>query len=277
MTSGVGWWRLFVERLGRALRGPEPIPTTVFIPPPPPDTVKVRRQSATPIIVAASGHVFSFNVHATFIWTGHRMHREELSEVAQRLTPFAVRKLTALSAARARQYPAHHARELEIELQDALDGSGEWPYVLDEVRVTCRPYVWVEIEDRVKEAIRPYREKLIQLDCDHDVQMRRAAYAEALSRQWRTVLTELLDDPLADGAAKLTETELANVVSEIVAERKEIAARLQKLLEDRLGDGDAFDRAEQFEHLKERLERMAGVAFAGGAGRSPNGSQSPLA
>ena len=34
--------------------------------------------------------------------------------------------------------------------------------------------------------------------------MKRAEYAERLSKQWMTILTDLMGSPLADGAAQLT-------------------------------------------------------------------------
>jgi hypothetical protein len=106
---------------------------------------------------------------------------------------------------------------------------------------------------------------LIQLDCEHDVQMKRAEYAERLSKQWMTVLTDVVANPLAGGAAIMTEKEFAEVVEKIVAERKSAAEKLEKLLEEKVRDGDAFERMEHFETLRKRLELDADRIFAGKA------------
>ncbi|MEV0607289.1 hypothetical protein AB0I61_13060 [Polymorphospora rubra] len=259
------------------LRGPEPMPEPAPPPPPPappPGRLTERRDLTAPLVVPASGYIFTFNVYAAFVWVSNGLPREVLNGSAQHFMPYAVRELKAIAASRARHHPAHHARELEVELQRILTDRGNWRYRRGDVEVTCRPYVWVELEDRVKRAVQPYWEQLIKLDCEHDVQMKRAEYAEQMSKQWLAILADLVGSPLADGAAQMTEKEFAAVVEKIVAERKAAAAKLDSLLEEKVRDGDAFDRAEHFELLKERLERFATSAFAGSGARSPNGAAS---
>jgi hypothetical protein len=218
--------------------------------------------------VPASGYIFNFNVHAAFVWTSNGLPRELLSGSAQHFMPYAVGKLKALAAGRARNYPPHRARELEAELQELLAEKGSWRYTRGGTEVTCRPHVWVQLDDRVKQAVQPYWEQLIKLDCEHDVQMKRAEYAEQLSKQWTAILTDLVGSPLADGAAQMTEKELAAVVEKIMAERKAATAKLDSLLEEKVRDGDAFDRMEHFETLKDRLERQAAYTFTTGGGAS---------
>jgi hypothetical protein len=286
----VGRWPRFFAWLGRvwralvrALSGPsEPEPELVVTPPPPPPgTLMERRRLSAPLVVPARGYTFSFNVHAAFVWTSHGIDRESLSELTHYFMPFAVRTLTALAARHARDIRPHRAHDLEVEIQDVLEKQGLWRFRRDDVEITCRPHVWVKLDDRVRQAVEPYWEQLIRLDCEYDVQMRRAEYAETLSGQWKAMLTDLMDSPFADGAAELTEKQLSEVVQKIVAERRAAAAKLEDLLAERIRGGDAFDQMEHFETLKERLERDAsiGVAHAtssaNGNGRatSPSGDQ----
>lgn len=255
------FWRWLLD----VLRGPEVMPEPVLppaSPPPPQGRLSERRDLTSPLVVPASGYIFNFNVHAAFVWTSNGLPRELLSGLVQHFMPYAARELKALAAGRARHYPPHRARELEVHLQELLAEKGSWRYTLDGAEVTCRPHAWVQLDERVKQAVQPYWEQLIKLDCEHDVQMKRAEYAEQLSKQWMSILTDLVGSPLADGAAQLTEKELAVVVEKIIAERKAAAAKLDGLLEEKIREGDAFDKVEHFEMLKERLERQAAYTFA---------------
>ncbi len=260
----VGGWQRFFAWLGRvwrglvdALRGPEPEPVAPPPPPlPPPGMLQERRRLTAPLVVPANGYTFSFHIHASFVWTSHGLARESLTSLTQYFMPYAVRTLNALAARHARTFPAHRAHDLEVQLQEVLAGQGPWRFIRDDVEITCRPHIWVKLEDRVKQAVQPYWEQLIKLDCEHDVQMKRAEYAEKLSKQWTALLSDLMGSPLADGAAELTEKQLSEVVHKIVADRQAAAEKLDALLTERVKDGEAFDRMENFEILKERLERQ---------------------
>jgi hypothetical protein len=268
----VGRWQRFLAWLGRVwrrlvsgLRGPEPTPEPVVAPPSQPGTLKERRRLTAPLVVPASGYTFNFNVHAAFVWTSNGIERESLGELTQYFMPFAVRTLTALAARHARNLSPHRAHDLEVEIQEVLAKQGPWRFSRDDVEITCRPHVWVKLEDRVRQAVEPYWEQLITLDCEHDVQMKRAGYAEKLSEQWKTILADLMGSPFADGAAELTEKQLSAVVQKIVAERRAASEKLDNLLAERIRDGDAFDRIEHFELLKERLDRKGATDFANAA------------
>ncbi|MEV4628277.1 hypothetical protein AB0J90_18580 [Micromonospora sp. NPDC049523] len=250
-----GSWLLALwHRLVAALSGPDPMPMPPPPPPPPPPgRLTERREAQTPIIVPARGYVFTFRVHATFIWSSEGIPKEILSGSAQYFMPYAIRTLTRLAAARARNVVAHRARELEVELQRAISDPGPWRYERNEVRVACQPYVWVELDDGVKQAVKPYWEQLIKLDCEYDVDVKRAQYVDRLSRQWLTILEKLVDNPVAGGAAKMTNESLAAVVRDLIAEQSATAQRLEDLLGERLRNGDAYEQAASFDLLAERL------------------------
>jgi hypothetical protein len=285
VEPSVSAWRRFAAWLGRvwrwfiaAVRGPEPMHGPVLPPPPlppPPGRHSERRRLQSPLVVPASGHVFNFNIHASFIWTSHGLPRQTLSSTVQHFMPYAVRELAAVSASRARHHAAHQAQELEHDLQELLAKKGIWKFVHEGVEVTCRPHVWVQLDDRVKQAVQPYWEELIKLDCEHKVSMRRVEYADELSKQWLAVLTDLVGSPVADGAAQMTEKEFAEVVRTIMAERKAAAEKLNDLLEERIRQGDAFDRVEHFDVLKERLEEQAAFTYAPRAGTQVHNGFAP--
>jgi hypothetical protein len=212
--------------------------------------------------VPASGYIFTFQVHATFHWTANDLYQEQFGGLIEHFQPYAVRRLTAIAAGLSRRHEPHRAREFEVELQKALDEIGEWRYSRGPVTVFTRPHVWVELEERVKQAVRPYREELIKLDCEHDVQMKRAEYAERLSKHWTTILADLAGSPFADGAAEMTEKEFADVVRRIVVDRKAAAEKVEELLRKRADTGDDWEQSDYFAELRRRLERDEERLFA---------------
>ena len=269
-------WRAFLALFSPPEPEPAPLPAPVSPgppppPPPPPGRLSGRRKLQNPMVVPASGYIFTFRVHATFIWEADGFYREQLASAMDGHMPFAVRRLKALAAQHARQHPPHRAHELEVALQQSLKDSGPWKFSWQAAPLTCRPYVWVELDDQVRQAVQPYWEQLIKLDCEHDVQMRRAEYAERLSKQWTAILTDLMGSPVADGAAEMTEKDLADVVRKIVAEQRAAAEKLEDLMAKKVDDGDTFERSEHFDALRVRLERRADGLFARTDKASANG------
>ncbi|WP_328478327.1 hypothetical protein [Actinoplanes sp. NBC_00393] len=225
-----------------------------------------------PMVVPADGYIYTFQVYATFIWEAEGLYKDQLSSAMDGHMPFAVRHLKALAAQHARQHAPHRARELEVALQQSLKEKGAWKFSWNGVALSCRPHIWVELDDQVKQAVQPYWEQLIKLDCEHDVQVRRAEYAEKMSKQWTAILTDLMGSPVADGAAEMTEKELFEVVRKIVAEQKAAAEKLEDLMARKAEESDNFERTDHFDALRERLERRADRQFAGADTAAGNGS-----
>jgi len=284
VVPSVSWWLRISAWLGRIWRAfirvlspPDPLPPPVPpAPVPPPPRVRGRRALQTPLVVLASGYVFTFRVHATFHWSAEGVYQEQLSNLMDALAPYPIRRLKALAAQHARNHTPHHAQELEQELQQALTEDGPWPFVWRGIGATCRPYIWVELDDQVKEAVRPYWEQLIRLDCEHDVRVRRAEYTERLSRQWTDILTDLLGSPAAAGAAEMTEKELAEVVGRIVAEQRAAAEKLEDMMAEKANSADMQERSEHFEQLRERLERRADGLFQPASTASAGDKSGPV-
>jgi hypothetical protein len=275
MTVRTGWWMRLSAWLGRLWRAfiapfgaPDPLPVVPVSPAPapppppqPPGSLRGRRRLPSPLVVPADGYIFNFHVQATFVWSAEGLYQDELTSSIDGLMPYVTRRLKALAAGHARRHPPHRAREFEVELQRELQQIGPWSLTWRGVSLTCQPHVWVELDEQVKEAIRPYWEQIIKLDFEHDVQTRRADYAEKLSRQWTGILTDLLGSPVAGGAAEMTERELAEVVRKIVDEQRAAAEKLEELMTRKVDGGDTFERTEHFDALRERLEHRADRLF----------------
>lgn len=264
------WLRALWHGLLAALRGPETVPIPPPPPPPPPGRLTERRDVSAPIVVPARGYVFTFHIRVAFIWASEGIPRETLSGSAQYFMPYALRALTRLAAPRARNFAAHRAREFEVELQRAVAESGPWRYERGGVQVTCQPYVWVELDDGVKQAVRPYWEQLIKLDCEYEVDVKRAQYADRLSRQWLSILEKLVESPVAGGAARMTNESLAAVVQDLIAQQQAATQRLEDLLGERLRNGDAYEQATSFDILAEQLKAHGRANKKQSTG--PNGS-----
>jgi hypothetical protein len=283
VAPSVGRWLRFTAWLGRVWRAmiawgrpPVPEPVTLSVPPdppapPPPGRLSGRRKLQSPLVVPASGYIFHFRVHATFIWGSEGLTQDQLSRFIESLMPYAIRRLKARAAQHARHHPPHRAREFELDLQRAIKEEGPWAFPWREASLTCRAYVWVELDEQVKQAVRPFWEELIRLDCEHDVKVRRAEYAERLSQRWTSILTGLLGSPVAGGAAEMTEKELSDVVRKLVAEQKAAAEKLEDLMAKKVADGDSFERSDHFDALRERLERRADRLFHQPGAASGNG------
>lgn len=273
MTSTARWLGRVLVRAWHWLvvtwRGSTPVPAPSPPPPPAPGRLSERRTLASPLVVPARGYVFHFKVHAAFVWHSDGLPRDVLATHVQYFMPYAIRELKVMAASCAREHFPHHAQELEIKLQQVLEEWGTLRCRRGGDEVTWRPSVWVELDDRVKQAVEPYWEQLIKLDCDHTVQVKRAEYAGQLSHRWLAVLTDLVGSRLADSAAHMTASELAEVVEKIAAERRTAEGKLESLLEQRIRDGDAFEQMEHFAALKEHLEHVASMTSVGE--RSSNG------
>ena len=261
-----GLWRSFLSALQPP--EPDPIPEGPSILPPPTGRVAERHKLSMPIVVPARGHVFDFHINATFLWSAHGIHRETLTGATRVLMPFAVRALAAVAAKHARDYTAHRAGDLERDLQADLAHGGPWCYERNGVTFTCQPQVWVQLDPRVKQAVQPYWEKLITLECEHDVDVMRAQYTDRLARQWREVLEELVTSQVAGGAAQMTDDQLASVVSQLMSTPQVSAEEPEKLMAEQSGDPQST-RESPIDQIMEQLRRARGKSTEARNGAGP--------
>ncbi|MFU8871712.1 hypothetical protein [Micromonospora sp. SL4-19] len=231
-----GWARLLplLQRLWAAADGDVPAP-------PPPDDVVEFREVARPISVAAKGHIFTFTVRAGLTWSATGLRPEALTWYARYFMPAVIQRLRRVAADRARELAPHQAGDLEVALQTALGDEGPWRYAHDGVAVECRPEVWVSHDERVRRALRPYWDRLIELDCQYELYLKRARYAEQLNRRWVAIMEEFVDDPAGGEQARAVTEELARARRHMAAEQRAAAQWSAELMRDRQRQARIFE------------------------------------
>ncbi len=197
-------------------------------PPPPQDPIE-RREPAGPITVFARGYVFTFGIRADLTWRSQGLRPDQLAWYAHYFQPQATQRLAGIAADLARTVAPHRAGELEAQLQRVLGQQEPWPYARGGQQVTCRPEAWVQLDERVRQTLQPYWERVIALDCRHEEFLRRARYAEQLNQRWSAILA---DQPDAD-APQAVRDELARARERTLSEQRAAARWSGELLRQR--------------------------------------------
>ncbi|WP_422740499.1 hypothetical protein ACN263_15375 [Micromonospora sp. WMMD729] len=223
-VRGWRWWARTWDRLVAALQDEAPVGAGAG--PSPPGPLVEQRDAPRLIAVPAQGYVYSFYVRATFAWSSPASLRAEvLSWYVGYFQPHAVQRLTRLAADAARDLPPHRAADLEVALQRALAEDPEWSYRRGDVLVTCRPDAAVRLDERIMPALRPHVDAMVRMEYQFDEQLRRATYAEELSRRWATILDDHLDVH--------PDQELADAREHLLAAQREAGRWIAELLHHR--------------------------------------------
>ncbi|WP_019872405.1 hypothetical protein [Salinispora oceanensis] len=197
-------------------------------PPPPQDPIE-RREPAGPITVFARGYVFTFTIRADLTWRSQGLRPDQLAWYAHYFLPPASQRLTSIAADLARTVAPHRAGELEAQLQRKLAQQEPWSFERGGQTVTCRPRAWVQLDERVRQALQPYWERVIALDCRHEELLRRARYAEQLNRRWSAILADLPDGDVPETVRE----ELARARERTLSEQRAAARWSSELLRQR--------------------------------------------
>ncbi|MEV4388848.1 hypothetical protein AB0J68_24585 [Micromonospora sp. NPDC049580] len=220
-VRGWRWWARTWDRLVAALQDEAPVGAGAG--PSPPGPLIEQRDAPRLIAVPSRGYVYSFYVRATFAWSSPASLRAEvLSWYVQYFQPNAIQRLTRLAADAARDLPPHRAADLEVALQRALADDPEWRYQRGDVLITCRPDAAVRLDERIMPALQPHVDRMVKMEYQFDEQLRRATYAEELSRRWTTILGDHLD---ADA-----DQEVADARQHLLAAQREAARWIGELL-----------------------------------------------
>ncbi|MFF5174651.1 hypothetical protein ACFY3U_18715 [Micromonospora sp. NPDC000089] len=224
------WSRQLSPVLQRVLSAAAADPSA---PPPPADDLVERHETAGAVVVPAQGHVFAFTVRTTLTWTSTGVHASALAWYAQHFTADALDRVRRIAAERSPTVPAHRAGDLEAALRRTIAEREPppWRYRRGPVSVDCRPDLSVRLDERVAEVLRPHWEGLIRLDCENELFIRRARYAERLNRHWVTIMDEFVDGP-GDAAQALKE-EVARARRHMMAEQEAAARWSEHLLRER--------------------------------------------
>lgn len=201
----------------------------VMAPPPSPPVFEVlnQRRDAKPFTVPAQGDAFDFQVHATFAWTAHRMTKPDFQQRVDARMSWATSIVIEEAARGAREFFPHQANGLERTLNNRFAGL-TWPGE-NPLRFSAR--VRVQPDSRVRERLRPYWEERIKLECEHELNLLRAAHADELTRRWRAVFDGLEKELSTPHPAQLAGDRFAKVFGEYLEERRKIVPDLVTLLE----------------------------------------------
>ncbi|MEW2427338.1 hypothetical protein AB0877_04915 [Micromonospora sp. NPDC047644] len=217
-VRGWRWWARSWDRLVAALQDEAPVGSGAA--PSPSGPLVEQRDAPRLIAVPARGYVYSFYIRATFAWSSPASLRSEvLSWYVQYFQPNAIQRLTRLAADAARDLPPHRAGDLEVALQRALDEDPLWQYQRGDITLTCRPDAAVRLDERILPALQPHVDRLVKLEYQFDEQIRKARYAEELSRRWTAILNDHADDD-----------ELADARDHLLTAHREAARWIAELL-----------------------------------------------
>lgn len=201
-----------------------------------------RRNASDTIEVRAQGHIFTFTVRAIFTWSSTKLSPEQLRWYADYYRTHATDRLRALATERAKAFPPDRAGDLEAALRQAVADGKLWPpFGGEALSITCRPEVWVRLDQRVRAILLPYWEQLIDLECQNKLNTRRAEYAERLNRRWMTIMDEAVDHLATSDAAQAINEEALRVKQRLIAEQQANEEWREGLRRDAKRLGDFYD------------------------------------
>lgn len=215
-------------------------------PPPLPGRLTLESQAPKPIAVPARGYVYPFHIRATFSWSCEGVNPDFLSWSVHNFMPQAIENLRRLAAARARSFEADQAQELEEELRAHLSTLGPWRYERGGSVIMCQPHVGVELDDRVRETIRPHLDERLKSRQQHELHLALAQNAKQLSEQWVTILQRYVEYPAAGGADNVRNKELADALQRMMSMQKDAAKWIEDLLNKRVRDDDVSESGPPF-------------------------------
>jgi hypothetical protein len=193
-----------------------------------------------PLLLLAEGGAFHFQVSPTYEWRAYADSLDEVRDRAAALQGYARRCAIRLVRPLAREFQPHRIKDFESAANKRLDAQWRNLSAIDGDDIWYLITVRVEADERVQEHLRPYWEKRMKADFQHDLDLLRAERADALTRRWSEIFDLLEKDPRALHAAKLTEEGFATVFGTFVDDKNKALRSLLDLLRDAVkGHDDA--------------------------------------
>jgi hypothetical protein len=232
--------------------------------------VSFRQEPRDPVLALGAGDAFDFEVYPTFGWQARVPTVDDLEIRAAAFRTRALRTVENFVRPIARNHPPHRACALESDVNEQADGK-RWRFDSDGTALRLTFTVRIVPEERVREQLRPYQEKRIRMDCEHELGIQRARQVEELTRHWSAILDTLDQDPRTMHAAMLSEEDFAHVFGDFVKGRQQGLRDLLDLLRvavkghSDIGLGPSeYTRA--WDEALKAFQRQHGLHHANGAG-----------
>lgn len=198
-------------------------------------SVATRQRIDGFIVAPARGDVFDFYVELSILWTARNLNMRQLNRAMLRYQGFAREAIERRVVGLARQFEPQQVEKLEAALSASMN-EVRLSYFWRRQEIQCRPVVRVELDPDVRDTLRPTMLERMQLECEHDTQMRRTELVEALSSRWSQLLGQMKDDPLIAHAASLTAEDLAQVLQHMDFSEASAVNKLHQLLREAADD-----------------------------------------
>ncbi|GAB7052200.1 hypothetical protein [Catenuloplanes indicus] len=182
------------------------------------------------VYVPAEGEAFTFGVEICQSWSMEGGTHDHLARRASELAVDARRSIRRMAVEVSRRYAPHRAVTFEAELNAEVAARQPWivddgPYVL-----ICEVTVRVHPDERIAEQTRAFWERRVAMECEHDLEVRRAALVNELIGTWADVIEKLEKNPFASPSAKLAEEHFAEVFAAFKQQRGDAGRRLADIL-----------------------------------------------
>jgi len=222
-----------------------------------------RRRASQPLTVPAQGGAFDFLVFPSYTWRSEGLIEDALHSWIDYYGARVRNGVRECAVDLAREHPPHHVSEFQAQLNERL-AVGDWRFERDSAQLVCQVHGRVAPDERVRDRLQPYWEKVIEMETAHQLAIRRAELVRELAELWSNVLKELRGNPLTVHAARLTEGEFAEVFERLVSERQETTRELIRVLESAINGHRAvglsqYEFIEGFDHLLKMLKKQEGL------------------
>jgi hypothetical protein len=233
-------------------------------PAPPPRPLTTTRESEAPIIVAAKGAAFDFQVHPTLRWRTEDVPLDEFEQLIALRTASVEKEVCRKAASLAREFEPHEAQRFEEALARSI---GPQPWRIgrgDDPSLTCQVQARVVPDKAVRQAMQPYWQRRIEIQSQHDLGMLRAELVRVQTEAWSSIMEKLQDNPLTRHAANLTEEQFARVYGEMHKARQDATTRLLDLLQNAARGHRSiglYEYAETFDAALQAFQKDAGLSL----------------
>lgn len=228
--------------------------------------VSERRVLDEPIRIPADGGAFDFVVSADMVWSATGLSPTTLASRVDTYQDSDRLTIQRIIWTVGRRFQPHHPESAEAAMNEAL-GDG-WCHDENGEVVSCRPLLRVTADDRVLARLRPFWERIVEIDARMHVERRRIDVTDVLLGRWRDLLTKYDGDKrfTAVHAAPLVGTDIAAVLRGLTDERRDAALDLATVLKEASNTGahlGLYEFATSYDTALRGLQQTFGLPTIG--------------